>query len=273
MRHSPLPYGKERLLSAFWERLSFGDYQRRARLKGIDVEIACDLGQFIQRHVYFFGHYEPESTRYWSQLARHAEVIFDLGANFGIYSLLAAASNPRARIYAFEPTPEMFEKLSRNIEGNHFENVFPLQAAVGATSGKGFLHRCSGSDGGNEGMNYVSGETAAESDVGVNLISLDNFCRQQKIAKIDLLKMDIEGGELDALRGASELLDSQQIDCILFEFSDWAAQRAGHSVEDIPKLLGAAGYSLFQLRRGKLKPFDRGNLPNVTVIARPSRST
>ncbi len=252
IRGFPVTKGKARILSLLWKPLSFGRYKRQTTLRHARVRMNCDLTKFIQRHLYFYGSYEEEYCRCWTALAGHARTIFDIGANVGVYSLLAAVKNPNASIYAFEPTCEMVDALAENIRLNNIQNIQINPVAIGRASGEGFLHRCTGNDGSNEGMNFITAEIAQDDDVTVALTSVEDFCRQQQISRIDLMKIDIEGGEYDALLGAQNLLRSQAIGCIFLELAEWAANRSGHSTIDIKRILLDAGYNIYQLRRGAL---------------------
>lgn len=266
LRYFPIEKGKERLLAVAWKPLCGGHTRRDGVLGKTGIHVDCDLTKWIQRHIYFRGEYEPESTSYWSELAKSADVIFDLGANIGVYSLLAADANPDATIHAFEPTPEVFEALQKNIGSNGFKNIQPHRVAVGQQSAVAFLNRSRGSDGENEGMNFISA-SGVDPTAQVQVVALDEFCRSAHIERVDLLKMDIEGAEYDALRGAQGLLASHQIGRIFFELSDWAAQRAGHTVNDVPDLLRSFGYGLFRVVQGELQPFGPENTPTDSVIA------
>lgn len=76
-----------------------------------------------------FNTWENESGHIWKQLCPLADVIFDIGANTGIYSLVAKTINPNSKVYAFEPSPRNFKKLNRNNEINNF-NIHSEQLAV-----------------------------------------------------------------------------------------------------------------------------------------------
>lgn len=272
LRLSPSHRGKERLLDCLWRPLSFRRYQRVRRLKGTHIVVDCDLTKWIQRHLYFFGEYESEACFEWAERARSADTIFDIGANVGVYSLFAAESNPNAHIYAFEPTPEVFSSLERNIAANQFANITVYRAAVGIHSGVTYLHRCGGIDGANEGMNYVSSDRASLEQVETT--TLDDFCANQRIRRIDLLKIDVEGGEFDVLRGARTLLQQQRIDCIFLELVEWTANRGGHSTNGIAELLRKFGYGLHKLVKKKLVPLQPNETSIESVIAFPAlRST
>src|SRR5262245_47047510 len=205
VRSFPVNKGKARVVSLLWKPLSFGRYVRETRLRQANVRVRCDISRLVQRQLYFFGAYEEENCDWWVRMAKQARTVFDVGANVGLYSLLAGAVNPQAAIHAFEPTTEVFDALIENLRLNKFSNVLTNRTAVGRTTGKSFLHLCAGSDGSNEGMNYVSSESISRSDTAVEVVSVDDYCRTRGIDSIDLLKLDIEGGEFEALLGAKSI--------------------------------------------------------------------
>ena len=272
VRHFPIKKGKNRLLHLLWEPLSFNRYKRRTTLRHANVKMDCDLTKFLQRQIYFWGAYEEEQTVSWMQYARDAKVIFDIGANAGIYSLLAASVNPQAEIHAFEPTPELFADFLNNIRLNDIQNIIANEVAIGKTDETGFVHVCKGSDGSNEAMNYVTSENLRQSDLPTEIRSIDSYCRQNRIDRIDLMKIDIEGGEYNALLGAKGLLESRSIGCIFIELLDWAADRYGHSTSEIEQLLRDAGYHLYEYTSRKLIPVKAGATQsgdaNVIALAR-----
>ena len=270
-RRFPISKGKARIIALLWRPLSFGQYRRQTTLHQANIRINCDLTKFIQRQLYFYGSFEEQQCRYWMNLASKARIIFDIGANVGLYALLAAARNPNANIHAFEPTPELVDALAGNIRLNGITNVTVAPVAVGKVSGKGFLHYCAGSDGSNEGMNYITDQIVQDSDMPVETISLDDYCGQRQIRYVDLLKMDIEGGEFDALLGAQNLLRAQAIGCIFIELTEWVANRSGHSTSDVKRLLSEAGYRIYQpgargLAAVQLNGIHRGG-HNVIALA------
>ena len=257
VRSFPINRGKSHVLSRLWKPLSFGHYLRETRLRQANVRMRCDISKLVQRQIYFYGAYEEDTCQVWVKMAKTAQTIIDVGANVGLYSLLAAATSSHAAIHAFEPTSEVFDRFVENVRLNGFLNVVANRAGVGRASGKSFLHFCAGSDGSNEGMNYVSSESVSRSDTAVEVVSVDDYCRAREIDSIDLLKLDIEGGEYDALLGAERFLARKAINCIFVELTEWAANRNGHSTRDIKRLLSTAGYEIYQLRTdGSLKRVD-----------------
>jgi FkbM family methyltransferase len=274
VRHFPISKGKGRLVSLLWKPLSWGASRRQTVLRQADVRVVCDLTKFIQRRLYFWGGYEEESCAHWIRLARESRIIFDIGANVGLYSLLAAWANPQSEIHAFEPTPAMVDILTSNIELNRMQNISVVPKAVGPGVGTGFLRMCAGSNGSNEGMNYLAAAREDGSDLPVEVISLDGYCQQHGIERIDLMKMDIEGGEYAALLGAERLLQKQAIGCLFIELTEWAAKRSGYATQAIRQLLMDTGYHLFRVRSGSLQPVAMKPVTlaeNVIALASKSR--
>lgn len=270
VRHFPFKRGKERLLTALWKPLSFGQFRVLTMLRQADVKVNCDLTKLIQRHLFFWGSYEPEHCELWMKLAVRSQVIFDAGANIGLYALLAAKVNPRSSIHAFEPTPSIVARLHENIQLNDQHNIKVNAVAVGAKTARGFVRDCRGSDGSSEGMNFLLSDSVASGDGGlcVDVVSLDDYCRRYAIDHIDILKIDVEGGEYDALAGAENLLKSQAIDCIFIEFIEWAAKRYGHSLIELRSALENIGYRLYRLKSGNLKEARRDDtLDGENVVA------
>jgi FkbM family methyltransferase len=183
----------------------------------------CDLNFVLQRQFYFFGTYylERENLACWEAHSKNAKVIFDVGANLGIYSLCATAISPKARIYSFEPTPSLVSHLKQTLTYNKITQVEVIQNAVSCISGQASLNFCGGVEVGNEGMNFVTLRARSPEAISIETITLDDFCSKRAIEQIDLLKIDIQGNEPAALDGAARLLDERRIRCIFTELN-WA---------------------------------------------------
>jgi FkbM family methyltransferase len=265
VRRFPVSKGKQRLIDLSCRLLAPGRERLVTKLRQAEVQVLCDLTQHIQRQIYFWGSYEPEACDLWVQCARSAQTVVDVGANVGVYSLLAAATNPRAHVHAFEPTPGIADIFRENIHLNKLTNIAVNVSGVGKENGHALLRQCRGVDGANEGMNFTVGATEPEleSDLRVPLVTLTEYCDRRGIGQIDLLKMDIEGGEYDALSGAAGLLRSQAVKCIFFELVEWSARRGGHSTADIKRLLTEFGYKLYEVRAGGLKPLPTEGADNI----------
>jgi FkbM family methyltransferase len=244
-RHFPIRRGKLRIVDALW-RTAVGerDTRRLAHLNHGGFRMECDVSEMLQRQFYFFGTYflEDALLACWERAARNAAVVFDIGANAGIYSLAAAASQPQATIHAFEPTPEIAERLRKTAASNALPRVHVHEVAVSAHSGSANLVRFRGDFGTNGGMNYITTTPADSSTASIRTVSLDDFCDEHAIDRIDLLKMDIQGHEPRALEGAARLLGSARVSTIFTELN-WAAEGAAECpASESVRILDEAGY-------------------------------
>jgi FkbM family methyltransferase len=181
---------------------------RLATLKHGPFKLLCDLREDLQRQVYFFGTYflEEHNLSCWEKESRGARVIFDVGANIGIYSFAALAAEPSATVHAFEPTPEIAVQLKKAAELNGLSQLKVHQTAVSSGNGFAKLNRCRGDNGTNGGMNFVFGDAGEDDPDRVSTVSLDTFCTENSTNCIDLLKVDVQGHEYEVFVGAEGLL-------------------------------------------------------------------
>jgi FkbM family methyltransferase len=137
--------------------------------------------------------------RHDNDFGRQGIIIFDIGANIGSFSLLAAHANPESTIYAFEPETVNFEIFLKSISANNIKNINAYNFAVGNTGGKMKLS-LSPNTGGHTLVNdheFIKRNRISEKYETVDVTSLREFVLENKILIIDFLKMDIEGGEYD----------------------------------------------------------------------------
>lgn len=241
-RHFPLRRGKLRLVNALWRRAAgAGGFQREAVLRHGGFRLPCDISEMLQRQFYYFGTYflEDEILACWENQARSAQTVFDIGANAGIFSLAALAVNPRAQVHAFEPTPEIAARLRATGAMNDLSNLTVNEVAVGDHDGDATLRRWRGAGNNNEGMNFIA--TDGSDGEPVRLASLDRYCADRNIGRIDLLKIDIQGNEPKAFAGAARLLRERRIGTIFAELS-WEPGRADEPAAQLVAILAEAGF-------------------------------
>lgn len=145
------------------------------------------------------GTYEPEQTALFVEHVRPGATVLDVGANAGYYTLLAATlAGPEGRVVAFEPEPAIARFLRRHVAINRLRNVRVEEAAVSDRDGTARFEGGTGS-----GTGHLTGAGAGGREV--RTVRLDTLCAASGLAP-DAVKMDVEGAEMDALRGARETL-------------------------------------------------------------------
>jgi FkbM family methyltransferase len=155
-----------------------------------------------------------------------APLVFDVGANVGDYSLMVRGEIPSANVYAFEPSRPIYEQLSRGVaEAGEGERVKTFD--FGFSDSEKTVEMYSYTVEGQE-VSLISSidrrlptqtvqvEVSASERVSVS--TLDGFCEREGIARVDFLKLDVEGHELAVLRGARRMLESGAVSMIQFEF-------------------------------------------------------
>lgn len=173
-------------------------------------EIAChpvrgatvflESGQYAERWMWA-GAYERQLVALLKRTLRPGMTVFDLGANIGYFSVIAAALvGSKGRVHSFEPMPHNFERLRRNLQ------PFPWAT----------LHNCAVGNVAKEVAFYFSDKESGwagvhdlpsrNSRTTAQMIRLDDWLASHPVERIDFIKLDIEGSELNALRGATQLL-------------------------------------------------------------------
>jgi FkbM family methyltransferase len=179
------------------------------------ARFACDLGDQISREVGLTGLYEPPVTRVVQQHVRSRGTVVDVGANWGYFTLLAAAAvGPEGVVFALEPDPRQFDRLSRNVSANGFGQVSALQAAASAEEGRLSLV---GYDEGqaNRGVSRVAGPSAPGLRFDVRATSVDLLTAA--CPEVDLVKIDVEGAEDAVLAGMRDGLSARRYRALVLE--------------------------------------------------------
>jgi len=143
---------------------------------------------------YWLGTYELDRQKLFKKAVKEGDIIFDIGAQAGFYSLLAAElAGEKGKIFSFEPFPENVAYLKKNIGLNGYENIFVVEAAVSDKSGVVYFER---------GESNFTGKIGG-SGLKIKSVSLDDLIEKGDLPEPDVLKIDVEGAELAVLKGAS----------------------------------------------------------------------
>lgn len=189
--------------------------------------------------------YEPATTRLVTRLVRPGHVVVDVGAHVGYFTLLAAKlTGPQGRVFAFEAAPENFALLNDNLQLNGYRQVTVVHGAVGDSDGPRQLYLSRLDNGFHSLFKLNLPEPSAPAPVTVPGVTLDAYFASRGWPKIDVMKMDIEGGELAAFRGMQELLRRSPALTLVIEFCPWILRTLGTDPADFLTQLQAMGFRL-----------------------------
>jgi len=181
--------------------------------------------------------YEPYTHYLFENAINPGCTVLDLGAHHGYFSLLAARCvGKEGKVYAFEPAPENFQILKKNIELNKFTNVFPINKAVNDSANPMSFFLCKPND--------VSGSLFPtlrpnEFSVPVESVAIDDFLEGERV---DVVKMDIEGSEPSALKGMKRTLSQNKNIVLIVEINPRCLRSAGVEPVDFLAQLADAGF-------------------------------
>jgi FkbM family methyltransferase len=202
---------------------------------------------------------EYENVGEWKFLARYLRegmCFFDVGANQGFFTLLAAQkTGTGGRVFAFEPSPREFARLCCNIRLNRFKNVVLEPVAVGTCGGLTDFHVCLGKWGSLSSIMPLPCDTTdPQQTIKVPVTSIDAYSSRNNIEQIDFIKIDVEGGELDVLKGGINVLISRR-PLVMCEMADVRTRQWGYFAREIYRFLADIGYLWFRLSLdGLLEP-------------------
>ena len=154
-------------------------------------------------------HYEFEEIEIFKNLLKNSKIVFDVGAHIGKYSIMSSKLNPNAKVYSFEGAEDNFRILSMNKKINHLNRLHLINKALSNKIGKEKFYLSQTGLMTEKSNKFKSVETE----------TLDNFLRKNKIGYIDLIKIDVDGSELDVLKGARKALSKGIIRNIIIEVS------------------------------------------------------
>lgn len=196
----------------------------------------------LEMKLWLLGMYEPEVVDYFVADVYPGQVIVDIGANIGLFSLMAAEIvGPRGRVIAYEPHPKTFRELQDNLERNGYTNVQTVSCAISDAPGVLRMSVFADCD-----LNSVAFK--ADLDViEVPARTLDDSLDELGIDRCHLIKMDIEGGELFALRGIERTLKRNPNLRMLIEMHNSQIRALGGSPEELLQMLMDRGFTLYEI--------------------------
>jgi FkbM family methyltransferase len=215
------------------------------------VRFECDLADKLTREIYYCG-FDRKDCRILKRLVKPGHVVLDAGANVGYFSLLCAKwMHGRGVVHAFEPFPTTAERLTRNLALNpQLKPIITLhRLALSDVTGRMGM---SVPDQSNQGRNFLS----ATGPVNVKTTSIDAFCENEGLARVDLIKVDVEGSEVALLRGAEETIRRHR-PMLMIEINPSSLENFGYKASDLAEAISCHAYRLHYAGRYGLKLLQR----------------
>ena len=209
-----------------------------------------DLGDAEQRKIYFFGHYhERYEAALVARVLTPGEVFWDVGANIGYFSLVAAAAvGEQGEVAAFEPGSAALARLQENASLNPDRKIRIFNVAVAASDGEAVLY--SHPEIADSSASLYAGAAGGAGGETCATVALDRFLEKEGLRPPDFIKLDVEGAEMAALQGAAAILaDFRPL--LLVEMEEKNLQAAGASKAAIQAFLRDYGYRAAHLRKGR----------------------
>jgi FkbM family methyltransferase len=221
LRHIPVDYGKHFIA----ERVDLSSCPRdviHTNRWGVQLEVRLDT--HLGRTVFLYDVYEKNTIRHLLRRLRPGMTVVDCGASIGDYALVLAKRLQSGRVIAFEPLAASFDILCRNIGLNGLTNVFPEKLGVSDRIGDETVFF--GADApASASLRSGPGEHASES---IRVVDLDSYCASHGIQAVDILKVDVEGNELNCIRGAKRIIGASRNLVLAVEFIESHFQRFGY---------------------------------------------
>jgi FkbM family methyltransferase len=238
-RHRAAMWVADRVRDPFWAELP-------APLGSLAFR--CDLRDGLMRDAYLTGQYEPQETAIVRDLVRPGMTFADVGANWGYFTLVAAhLVGPSGRVICVEADPRAVSAIRANVQANDLATVTIVGAAATDVPRELRFQPYEpkrGSASGNYGIAQAADGDQRDRDttVVVHGRPLDDIFDEARLAHIDVLKMDIEGGEAAALRGLTRSFASGRIDHVVLELHPDALEKLGTSMASVCAALEGAGF-------------------------------
>ena len=214
----------------------------------------CDLSDIMSQEICFTGKFEAQETAVFRALLRPGMTFVDVGGNWGYFTLLAASLVGKSgRVIAFEPDPRIHALLKDNIARNGLSHVTPLEIAASSETGTLTLSGYQ-EDTNNYGVSRVIDPSSLENGGRPGIRTFTVAARQVDavlddlgVAGVDLLKMDIEGAEVFALRGMTNGLAAHRYRRIVLELHPALLKEHGQTAQEAFDLVKSAGYRAWRI--------------------------
>jgi FkbM family methyltransferase len=234
----------QRVRLRFWQTLA-GTTVRIPWYGGLKLELV--LGNDLSRCLYVDGEVDPNEFSFLDRVLRPGMTMIDAGANEGIYSIFCRSKvGSQGRVIALEPSARERIRIERNKFLNGINDIEVIPVALSEQSGSVVLKLAEDRHAGHNTLgHFAAGWVQAKGEEIVPSATLDAIVDTEKLGQIDLIKLDIEGAELRALRGAERTLRRDH-PALLMEVTEETLTTQGASAALLLNYVRQFGYALYE---------------------------
>jgi FkbM family methyltransferase len=222
-------------------------------LHGFRILVDPILDKGLERSLFDYGTYEEGTLRIMKHILKDNGFFIDIGANIGLMSLHAAKIlSGGGKVLSFEPLPSTYDILCQNIIMNNFSNIEAVNSAIGSADGTVDIFDNMAI---NRGSASLIRPNHTESSHKIPIRRLDGYLDERRMrSPIDCIKIDVEGWELEVLKGAHRTLSGADAPVCIVESSTLHPTYGGNTQDIYSYLRNINSYKIFRLERGKEKP-------------------
>lgn len=218
-----------------------------------NYQMVLDLKSHMDKGIFLSGAFaskiEENLTNFLLKYLKNDSVFFDIGANSGYFSLLASRASQKGFIHAFEPVKKTYQNFKKTIQLNQITNIKLNNVCVGTKNKTVKFYVDTSSDVSSLRKTAYQKQSRQSSS---QMVRLSDYCRENKIKKIDIIKIDTEGAEKEILFSSEQIL-SKYKPILIVEFSSDTARAFGYHPTELYDFLEKVGYKMYSYKNGILK--------------------
>jgi len=229
------------------------------------IRYSLDISDYMQYCIYYGVEIEPRDTLYG--LVKNGTTVIDVGTNIGETLLNFAKINRDGRNIGFEPVPYLYEKAKTNIGLNEFENIELVNKGLSSAAETLSFNETNEN---NSGGTFLTREDHNDNGRSVQVVRLDDFAEHSQLENVSLIKIDVEGFEMEVLKGASETLRKFQ-PTLFVEIDDVFLARQNSSAIAIFDFLVSHGYEIKNANSGeRVNSGSEISNKHLDIVAEPT---
>lgn len=211
-----------------------------------DLKLRVDRCRAMGSALFWTGFHEFREFQFLHRYLKRDMVFVDIGANLGEYSLFAAKRLTGGKVLAFEPLTSIRAVLEENIQLNGFDNIRVFPFGLSSREQMLTIHEFEDV---HEGLaTFFPGDRKSKSAKQVELKRMDDVLSSYDPGRIDFVKIDIEGGELNALKGCQSMIEKYR-PIFMVEINEETYRAAGYGVNDVLHFFAEVGYKPYEIRK------------------------